>query len=348
MTLDFGRLVAAVQTNCNISDARHARDLTLCTYLLEMREFYRWECGKPFSEKLARAEIGNWIARREELWETLEDADFVPLPLTERDFEPFAAAAVNDVLASHGLVYGAGIGRFGKPQFFLGQLGRREYRDEACILVTGREYARDLSPPPAALLGKTIYLRHESLKRWLWEKIETWGVRKPGGALKQTLDAYRFDADPCLAVEHMADAESETLILHELGELEAGKILGVEWEEMRTGFTGRRAELFARAVRDNLADCLVTLPALMERNAVASIHFWFSNFDGMRRELFPRMTSAYEAWRDGDDGCALHAAILAGREHWGDSCHRLLALQRSGGDSEAAIGSLIDLPDARL
>ena len=348
MTLHFDSLVKAVQTNCDIADARHARDLTLCTYLLEMREFYRWECGKPFSEELARAEVGKWIARREALWETLEDADFVSLPLKERDFEPFAAAAVNDVLASHGLVYGAGIGRFGKPQFFLGQLERKENRDEACILVTEREYARDLSPSPAALLGNTIYLRHESLKRWLWEKIETWGVRRPGGALKETLDAYRFDVDPCMAVEHMADTESETLILHELGELEAGKILGVEWEEMRAGFTGRRAELFARAARDNLADCLVTLPALMERNAVASIHFWFSNFDGMRRELFPRIASAYAAWRDGDDGCALHDAIAAGRGHWGEICLRLLALHRSGGDSEAAIESLIDLPDARL
>lgn len=348
MTLHFDSLVEAVQTNCDIADARHARDLTLCTYLLEMREFYRWECGKPISEKLAQAEVGAWIARREARWETLEDADFVTLPLKERDFEPFAAAAVNDALAPHGLVYGAGIGRFGKPQFFLGRLKRKENRDEACILVTEREYARDLSPSPAALLGNTIYLRHESLKRWLWEKIETWGVRRPGGALKETLDAYRFDVDPCMAVEHMADTESETLILHELGELEAGKILGGEWGEMRVGFTGRRAELFARAARDNLADCLVTLPALMERNAVASIHFWFSNFDGMRRELFPRIASAYAAWRDGDDGYALHDAIVAGHEHWGEICHRLLALHRSGGDSEAAIESLIERPDARL
>jgi hypothetical protein len=348
VTLHFDSLVKAVQTNCDIADARHARDLTLCTYLLEMREFYRWECGKSFSEKLARAEVGNWIARREALWETLEDADFASLPLKERNFEPFAVAAINDVLASHGLVYGAGIGRFGKPQFFLGQLKHKENRDDACILVTEREYARDLSPSPAALLGNTIYLRHESLKRWLWEKIETWGVRRPGGALKEALDAYRFDVDPCMAVEQMADTESETLILHELGELEAGKILGGEWEEMRAGFTGRRAELFARAARDNLADCLVTLPALMERNAVASIHFWFSNFDGIRRELFPRIASAYAAWRDGDDGYNLHDAIVAGREHWSEICHRLLALHRGGGDSEAAIESLIELPDARL
>lgn len=348
MTLHFDSLVKAVQSNCDIADARHARDLTLCTYLLEMREFYRWERGKPFSETLARAEVGKWIAHREALWETLEGADFVSLPLKEQDFDPFAVAAVNEVLAPDGLVYGAGIGRFGKPQFFLGQLKHKDKRGDACILVAEREYARDLSPPPAALLGNTIYLRNESLKRWLWEKIETWGVRRPGGALKETLDAYRFDADPCMAVENMADTESETLILHELGELEAGKILGGEWQEMRAGFTGRRAELFARAARDNFADCLVTLPALMERNAAASIHFWFSNFDGMRRELFPRIAGAYAAWRDGDGGYALHESIVGGREHWGEICHRLLTLHRSGGDSEAAIESHIELPDARL
>lgn len=348
MTLHFDRLVQAVQTNCNISDARHARNLTLCTYLLEMREFYRWECGRPFSAKLARAEVGSWIADREALWETLEEADFVALPVKERNFDPFAAAAVNDALVSHGLVYGAGIGSFGKPQFFLGQLGHKEYRDQAWILVADREYARDLSPPPAALLGNTIYLRRESFKRWLWGKIEIWGARKPGGALKATLDAYGFDRDPRQAVEDMAGAESETLILHELGELEAGKMLGAEWEEMRAGFTGRRAELFARAVRDNLADCLATLPALLERNAVASIHFWFSNFDGMRRELFPRVASAYAAWRDGDDGNALHDAITTGREHWTGICHRLVAAHRSGGDSEAAIVSLVELPHTRF
>ncbi|MBK7474311.1 MAG: hypothetical protein IPI73_30225 [Betaproteobacteria bacterium] len=80
-TPGFARLVQAVQANCDISDARHARDMTLCNYLLDMREFYRWECGRPFAETLARADVGQWIARREALWETLEDADFVPLPV---------------------------------------------------------------------------------------------------------------------------------------------------------------------------------------------------------------------------------------------------------------------------
>ena len=78
------RLRAAVQANCNVTDARHARNMTLCTYLLEMRELYRWERGIALATPLPRAEIGAWIARREALWEALEDADYLPLPLAGR------------------------------------------------------------------------------------------------------------------------------------------------------------------------------------------------------------------------------------------------------------------------
>ena len=344
----FGRLVQAVQANCDISDARHARDMTLCNYLLDMREFYRWECGKPFAETLARADVGQWIARREALWETLADADFMPLPVMGRDVEPFAAAAVNAALAPAGLVYGAGIGPFGKPQFFLGELGHDERRGQVRVLVSRREFARDLSPPPAALQGDTVYLRHESLQRWLWGKVETWGVKKPDGAWQRALAAYGFDADPRLAVERMAEAEAETLIMHELGEFAAGQLLGGQWQEMRAGFTGRRAEIVARAVRDNLADCLVTLPALMDRNATASIHFWFANFDGMRRELFPLLAGAYAKLIDGDDGHALESAITAGQRHWRDAARRLLDLFLAGGAGEPAAAGLAEMAETRL
>ena len=47
MIAGMAELVAAVQTNCDIADARHARDVSLCTYLLGMREFYRWEHDRP-------------------------------------------------------------------------------------------------------------------------------------------------------------------------------------------------------------------------------------------------------------------------------------------------------------
>ena len=344
----FDRLVEAVQTNCHIADARHAGDLTLCTYLLALREFYRWEHGTAFTVQPPRAEIGAWIAEREALWESLADADFLPLPIKGSQFGPFDSTTINEVLAPHGLVYGAGVARFGEPQFFLGELKRLEERNGLRILVAGCEYARNLAAAPATLLDTTIQLRQESLRRWLWEKFEAWGVKKPGGALHATLLAYGFDLDPEAALARMTDAESETLILHELGEFEAGQLLGGEWPEMCAGFTSRRAELIARALRDNLADCLVTLPTLLDRGAATSIHFWMSNFDGLRRELFPGLAHAYAAWCDGDQG-PLVAAIAAGHEHWWDLCESALALHRErGADAESAIAGLPDATDARL
>lgn len=341
------RLVDAVQTNCHIADARHAGDLTLCTYLMEMREFYRWEHGTAFTEQPPRAEIGSWIAEREALWASLADADLMPLPLDCSRFEPFDSTAINEVLAPHGLVYGAGVERFGKPQFFLGELKRLEQRNGLRILVSGCEYARSLAAAPATLLDTTIQLRQESLRRWLWERFESWGARKPGGALHATLLAYGFDLDPQAALARMADAESETLILHELGEFEAGQLLGGEWPDMCAGFTRRRAELVARALRDNLADCLVTLPTLLDRGATTSIHFWFSNFDGMRRELAPGLAHAYAAWCEGDQG-PLASAVAAGRGHWLDLCERVLALHRGrGADAQGAIEALASATPAR-
>jgi hypothetical protein len=336
----FDRLVEAVQTNCNIADARHAADLTLCTYLLEMREFYRWEQGIGLDQQPPRAAIGPWIAEREAQWQALQDCDFLPLPMDNRQYAAFDSTGVNAALAGDGLVYGAGIGRFGKPQFFLARLERLEWRNGVRILVAGCEYARNLTAAPAALLDSTIYLRRESLGRWLWGKFEAWGVKRPGGALHATLLAYGFDLDPQAALARMTDAESETLILHELGEFEAGQLLGGEWPDMCAGFTSRRAELVARALRDNLADCLVTLPTLLNRGARTSIHFWMSNFDGLRRELFPGLTHAYAAWCDGNQG-PLDEAIAVGREHSRGLCERALALHLSrGADAQKAIEAI--------
>ena len=60
-------LSEVVQTNCDISDARHARDYTMCVYLLKMREYYRWAKGYGMTEALPRDELGNWVLKREEL-----------------------------------------------------------------------------------------------------------------------------------------------------------------------------------------------------------------------------------------------------------------------------------------
>ncbi|MBI4998956.1 MAG: hypothetical protein HZC22_19055 [Rhodocyclales bacterium] len=305
-------LIEVVQRNCHIADARHAREMTLCTYLLEMREYYRWEHDMPPGAMLPREDIGRWITEREALWEGVADQEFAPLAVAGTLHDPFAAMAVNQVLLPQGLVYGAGIGRFRKPHFFLGRLASAETHDGLRVLVCDCEYARDLTAIPAALQGGTVIVRREALRQWLWEKAEAWGVKRQAGAMARTLAAYGYDADPAAALARMTERETGTLILHERGEHAAGRLLGPDWEAMITAFSSRRAELVARALRDNLADCLVTLPALLAQPDAASLHFWFANFDGLRRDLFPRLVAAYEQ----NDGAALAAAVAAGRRHW--------------------------------
>ncbi len=336
MPFDLPRLVEAVQANCDIADARHAREMTMCNYLLAMRELYRWERGIPLARPLPQDELGAWIARREALWNGIEDADFGSLPLGG-GCDPFDNAAANARLAPLGLVYSGGIGRWGKPHFFLGELARRESRQGLEVLVSERELARDLFAPPAALRGGMVFLRMDALRRWLWEKTEIWGVKQADGALKAALDGYGFADDAEAALDRMAAAESETLILHEIGEGMAEPLLGPAWREMLDSLPERRAELLLRAVRDHLADSLSTLPALLERGADFSIHFYFALFEGLRRSLFPRLWSAYAAWRRTGDAADLGLACREGRAHWQEAAQRLLAAWQR---DPAAAGSL--------
>ncbi|HEX4942885.1 MAG TPA: hypothetical protein VFV55_00950, partial [Usitatibacteraceae bacterium] len=91
---------------------------------------------------------------------------------------------------------------------------------------------------------------------------------------------------------------------------------GEDWERFMDALDDRRVEITARAVRDLLADTLVTLPTLVEREAVPSLHFWFATFSGLRRELFPRLMTAHAAWKAGAGPQGLRIAIDEGRAHW--------------------------------
>ncbi len=325
-------LIEVVQTNCHIADAAYAREMTMCTYLLEMREYFRWEHELPLTQHPPKDEIGRWLMERERLWESLNAGAFAPLPVEGQEIPPFESELVNRCLLPQGMVYGAGIGRFHKPHFFLGELVRREEREGITILVSGCEYARDLTTLPASFQNGIIYLRQDALKRALWEKIELWQNKSAEGPLKSALQCYDYARNPEAALQRMSEQEGEAVILHELGEALAQRQLGADWQAMLGGFSHRHSEVAARAMRDHLADCLSTLPRLLETQAWGSLHFYFAEFDGMRKSLFPRLYSAYLAWSNEGDLGALEQAVEAGREHWQDVTQTLVEQHRQTPD----------------
>ncbi len=324
MTPEFARLRASVQHNCHISDALFARDYSLCIYLLKMREYFRWERGFGYGDSLPDKELGQWLVEREHLWHGLEDAEFARIPFASRELDPFATDELNALLTMEGLVYSGGYGSSAKPHFFLADLQREEILDGLHVYVAGREHARDITAPPAMSIGETVFVRRESLQRTLWERLEEWRWHKRDSAMGRAVAHYDFEGNFAAALDAMTGREIDSVILHERGEVEAGRRLGAGWEKLLAGVFRSRAEYTARAVRDHLADCLVTLPALITREAVPSIHFFFANLTGMRRSLFPSLVRAYDAWHTGDES-ALPRTVADGKDHWQAVALRLLA-----------------------
>ena len=341
---DARKLAASVQKNCHISDARFAGNYTMCIFLLKMREYFRWEQGIPLAQPLPRATLGEWLTAREEEWDRLESEDFAPLPIDGEQFDPFASEAINQRLNPRGYVYSAGYGLYQKPSFFLARLERTESRNGTTLFIASEEIARDLAAPPAMLQGRNIFIRQESLRRFIWEKIEELGQRaQTENPMARALACYK-GLDIKTTLDRMTVNEVETLILHERGEDRVHDLLGDEWEQLLLSLPRSRSEFLLRAVRDNLADCLSTLPALIERNNVAALHFYFANFTGMRKEIFPAALDAYHHWLESGSLAALSSACEAGQRHWRDVSEKILQVFQSPTNQLAADIEKLCLP----
>ncbi len=314
--LNIKPIVNAVQHNCHIADARFAGNYSLCIYLLKMREYYRWETGKSYTASLENDEVGRWLSAREALWDQLAEADYTPLPIAGQQLDPWDSEQINRLLNPHGYVYSSGLGYQHRPHFFIGRLVRHETCEDYRLYVAAQEYARDLTAPPGYSLDNTIFIRQESLKRIIWEKIEEWKWRRHNQALSRAMHYYDYEQNIEQALEQITRRETETVLLHEIGELKADTLLGGQWHEMLASLPRSQAEFMVRAVRDHLADCLSTLPALLQGQDEGAIHFYFGNYTSVRKKLFPKLSAAYNNWVSSQAQHSLLDAAQEGYEHW--------------------------------
>lgn len=336
-------LAQQVQQNCHISDAQYAGNYTLCIYLLKMREFYRWESQLPFTKPLKNDDIGQWLVQREALWDDIDEHPLTNLLIDDQACDLFDSDKINQLLESHRLVYSGGYGLYGKPVFFLGELLHKEQQDDYTLFITGKELARDLAAPPGMALNKTVYIRRESLRRFIWEKVEESHWHKQENPLSRALNCYNFKQQPEDSLEKMTDNEVNTVLHHEIGEIQAGKVLGDIWEEMLMNLPPSQAEIMARAVRDNIADMLSTLPELINRNEPAQMHFYFANISSMRKVIFPSLQAAYNDWLHTHNTSNLKKIIPQATDHWINMAKQMITLyQQHDGSAHSHMESLIN------
>jgi len=329
--MDIQKLINNVQHNCHISDARHAGNYTLCVYLLKMREFYRWEKQQSFSEQLSTDSIGDWLTQRETLWDELQEKDYGLLTFDDKQYDPFDTTGINNALNKKQLVYSGGYGIKNKPHFFIAELESHKQINDYDIFISNKEHARDLTSPPAMSNDKTIFIRRESFKRLIWERIDEWRWNQPENAMAKAIRCYDFDEDLEQALTNMTNNELDAAVLHEIGEIQAGETLQ-GWQQMLSDITFTKAEIMARAVRDHYADTLHTLPTLIANNNHASIHFYFANLTNMRKHIFPSLLESYNQWCENKNIKTIENTINKAVNHWHVIAKDILQLHQQDAD----------------
>ncbi len=343
--MQLNAFIKTVQHNCAISDARYARDYTLCIYLLRMREYYRWRHNIPLGEPLQIDTVGNWVTDRETEWDLIEEQDYQPLPLLDKSINPFDSEAVNEHLRPSGLTYSAGYGRLGQPHFVLAKhLATTCQLDITCV-ESGSEIARDSITQPAMAQGNTVYIRHECISGLLWQMLEEWRLTQTNGPMARLVTYYALndDCDLNLSIRRAAKDLSRVFLEHEHGEIEAGKLLGPEWDSMAKNLIGTPAENYIRAVRDLYADSLRTIPMILHENAAHYLDFWLASVHGIRQQLLGKKTlDSLRTVTDCSNQLKLFAAFTcAGSDLWRAVANAML-------DSYSASGVSVDFESITL
>jgi hypothetical protein len=318
-----GLLLKTIKHNCDISDARDNGIYSICTLVLKLRNLYKWEHGLEPWEEPDSPVLLDWIAAKEEYWETIDAESFSPIPIDDEEIDPFQLPVINRHLALDNHIYGAGYGRSMKAVFFMAEI-IEERKVEGChTLILGREKARELSSPFAMLQDGVIYIRKDPMRFFFWDQIQEINA-SCRISMQQALAEYGFMKDGCTLerkklierFDDIVDEELEMFIYHEVGESQENFLDSKVLQKIIGAYPASALELLARAVKDILAD---THPKGLLNHIVAeykksSLGFYISFLDGMRKHLCPELNEAGKRFWDNGDWSLLQKAVTECRE----------------------------------
>ncbi len=305
-----GSLLKTVKQNCDISDARDNGIYSICTLVLKLRNLYKWENGLDPWQEPDSPVLLDWIAAKEEYWETIRDKSFSQLPINGKEVDPFLLPAINQYLSSDNHVYGAGYGRSMKAVFFIAEVLEDRVVEGCPTLILGEEKSRELSSPFALLQDGIIYIRKEPLRFFFWDQIQEINPSSKV-AMQHALACYGLSKDGCSLdreklidiFDSIVDQELEIFIYHEVGESQESPLGSDVLKKIISAFPASALELVARAVKDILADTHPEglLGHILAREKKSSLNFYVSFLDGMRKLLCPEINEASKQfWENGD------------------------------------------------
>jgi hypothetical protein len=319
-------ILPTIQKNCDISNAHHSGLYSLCGLFLRLKDQYNWEQKNPPWNPTEKDQLLTWIEGQETLWLNCLDSPYEPIRLDGHTYNCLNHQAVNQYLLPAGLYYGSGYGRGLKPTFFLGTVREKRLLYGFNIIFLERDLACDLSLAPAQRQGKTIVIRLDPLRFFLWSKIqEVDQLEREGTDL--ALDHYGWNPSlpPDIQMESVVRSEMETILFHELGEAKDRSISQTLWRSLLVRFPFSRIELYLRTLKDLLADTHSggTLKYIIRQKKAGSLGFYLSNLKGLRRSLFPEIVKAIREFKIHGDWANIEKARKEGRERLVLQAHRI-------------------------
>jgi len=315
--LQIDDITDQVLANCNVSDARHAGLYSICGLALRLRDLFKWENGlDPWIEK-EPDEVLKWIGKKEETWEKLIEKDFRDITVLGRQFDPFDVKGINAILEPCGYIYGAGYARSLKPSFFLAEIEARKIINGFKVFILHRELARDLLTIPALSQDNCIYVRQESARYYLWDKI--FYVNKSGRyALKFGLENYglkeQSPGELHRNLSRIAAEETDKYVYHELGELQDTVFDRGIWRGIIAAFPHTPIELFVRTIKDLLADTneYGTLRHVIRERKTASLALYVAFFESFSKKLFPQIFEVFDEFTRTQNWKLIEQAVDSG------------------------------------
>lgn len=302
---------------------------------MRLRDLYKWEKGLPPWEERDSAEIITWIGEKEEAWEDILEKGYDQLSISGHHYDPFDTLNINAVLEPHDLFYGAGYAYSLKPTFFLAAIEDKREIDSHIVYTLGSELARDLLTIPALSQDNCILLRRESAKLFLWDHMLY--IKKSGRpALRFALEQFGLkDQDPKTLKQHLAtffEAQKETYIYHEIGEINDTVFHGDTWREIIADYPHTPVELLARSLKDLLADTneYGTLQHLMRKQKAAALGFYVAFFDGLAKEFFPELMPSFREFTKTGDWRIIEKTVSIGHANAIEKAEILMDIYQTG------------------
>jgi len=190
-------------------------------------------------------------------------------------------------------------------------------------------------------LQNKIFIRKESIRRMLWEKVQEWQWHKIENAASRAFSFYDFKNNIDAALDEMTEVEMQSILQHERGEIESAKLLGEEWKVFLSNITSIRLDMLLRAAKDFYADTITTLPILISDNNQASMHFYAANMSPLRKKMSPTFMTAYQGWCETNDLSLLGDWVNSSRSHWQNVCNNALMMYLDN-ESEIVIEQFIE------